>query len=134
MVLLSMTLYGSVNAQSIDKEMKNAACAYFMCLNHSNSGVIESAIVNIMKLKFFNPDIDYTKCIYKLEQLSKSGQTKFIRVKAYVAANYLKHPERFNWFKSGLYQEISTFFDEYSEKISASVREDSKPLASQQEN
>jgi hypothetical protein len=130
-VSVVLLLAGAVHAQSSDKVLKDATYAYFMCLNHPNYGVVESAVINIMKLKFVQPDRDYSKCLRKLEQLSKSGATKAIRIKAYVAVNYLKHPERFNWFKSGKYQEISEFFDEFGEKLTAGVSDDHLPLVVQ---
>lgn len=100
----------SLNEKSLQKGFIN----YFAALNRDNSGLIESAITNIMIMKLYFPDRNYDKVIEKLTELVTEGSTKLIRYKAFITCNYLKHPERFNWIKKGKLSEIKDFFNKYS--------------------
>ena len=45
-----------------------------------------------MVLKLYYPETDYSQIIQKLDELNLGKDTKTIRVKAFIAANYLKNP------------------------------------------
>lgn len=125
---LALLVSTNIQAQPAAQELAKASCQYFIALNHTNDGVVESAIINVMKLKLVYPGGDYSKCIRKLEELTESGSTRLLRQKAYIAANFLKNPERFNWIESGLYDEISKFFDKYCERLAAQFQKSDSTL------
>jgi hypothetical protein len=79
-------------AQSSDKSVDRAVKAYLTSLNSSNPGVVESTIENVMVLKVYHPEKDMSQIIQKLDELNLGKDTKTIRVKAFIAANYLKNP------------------------------------------
>ena len=79
-------------AQSPDKSVDRAVKAYLTSINSSNLGVVESTIENVMVLKLYCPEIDYSQIIQKLDELNLGNYPKTIRVKAFIAANYLKNP------------------------------------------
>lgn len=90
---------------------------YLQALNHSNQGVVESAIINVMKLKLNRPDADYRKIIKCLDKMVKENPNKIVRIKAYIAASYLKYPERFNWINTTSYEETDRLFNLLTEKL-----------------
>lgn len=79
-------------AQSSDKSVDRAVKAYLTSLNSSNPGVVESTIENVMVLKVYHPEKDMSQIIQKLDELNLGNDSKIIRVKAFIAANYLKNP------------------------------------------
>ena len=106
-----------VFANEVDQKIEKAKKAYGECLNTNVNGVIESTIINVMKMKAVYPDYNYSSLAKKLEKLSFDGPTQIIRYKAYIAANYLKHPERFSWIKADSYEEMTKFFALYESRL-----------------
>ncbi len=68
-------------------------------------------------MKLYYSERNYENLADKLNQLITEGISKSIRVKSFIACNYLKHPERYNWIKADSFQNVSKFFELYSEKI-----------------
>ncbi len=79
-------------AQLSDKSVDRAVIVYLTNINSSNPGVVESAIENVMVLKLYYPETDYSQIIQKLDELNLGNGPKTIRVKAFIASNYLKNP------------------------------------------
>ena len=50
---------------------------------------MESAIINIMKIKCHNTGIDYSNVIHKLQLLVENGKTNNIKAMALLCRNYL---------------------------------------------
>ena len=101
-ITLTIILLLSINsgiAQSY-KVAKASVPNYYKALNSDNHGMVESAIENLVKLKLFAPDLDFSKVAEKLDQLTEDGQTIQIKYKAFVANLYLESPEKFNWLSS----------------------------------
>ena len=112
-ITLTIILLLSINsgiAQSY-KVAKAAVPNYYKALNSDNHGMIESAIENLVKLKLFAPDLDYSKVAEKLDQLTEDGQTIQIKYKAFVANLYLESPEKFNWISSEDKDKQAKLFD-----------------------
>jgi len=80
-----------------NKVLERAPANYLRGLQKDNYGVVESAMINLMKLRTVYPDGDYEEISSELERLQQEGKTKSIRVMAYITANYLKSPDRFTW-------------------------------------
>ena len=112
-ILLSGFAYG----KSVEKSINNAPANYLLGLNHENQGVVESAITNVMLLKLYHPEMDLSAISEKLDDLTLNSQDKMIRLKAFIAANFIKYPERFNWIKKGDYEDAVAFFELYSAKL-----------------
>lgn len=66
---------------------------YLVCLNHHNDGVVESAIINLMKMNRERSDLSYQTTIDRLDTMSTEGRTANIRFLAFIAAKYLDDPE-----------------------------------------
>lgn len=104
-------------AQDAPTSLDNATENYLTGLNHHNNGVVESAITNVMLLKMYHPEKDFSVVTKKLDELTLKGPDKMVRLKAFIAANYIKHPERFNWIEKGDYEDAVAFFELYSARL-----------------
>jgi hypothetical protein len=107
----------SVKGTSLDHATDN----YLMALKQDNEGVVESAIIKVMKLKYYYPEKDYSEIKTQLEKLELDGQTESIRFMAYIVSNYLKHPERFAWVKKGVDENSDHFFSLINDQVVAQV-------------
>ncbi len=79
------------------KVWKRAPENYLRGLQRDNLGVVESAMLNLMKLKAVYPEGNYKNVSIELDRLQAEGKTKSIRFMAYITYNYLKNPDRFTW-------------------------------------
>jgi len=84
-------------AQIADQIISRALDSYIISLEHYNPGVVESAIENVMVLKSYYPKKDYSQVIQKLDELTLGHSQKTTRVKAMVAANFLKNTNELSW-------------------------------------
>ncbi len=64
-VLAGITLFfvNTISAQNDYASLEAAEENYLIALRHHNPGVVESAVVNVMKLKMFHPQKDYRALI-----------------------------------------------------------------------
>jgi len=108
--------FSNLNSIS-DQSLQRASINYYFALSRKNTGVIESAITNIMIMKLYFPERNYENFITKLTELSTDGKSKQIRYKSYIACNYLKHPERYSWIKKDSFKNTTELFNLFSEKL-----------------
>jgi transcription termination factor NusB len=104
---------------AINHAVKN----YVRALKCENIGVVESAIINLMALKYYYPDNDYSSVVEQLELLEDDGRTKSIRFTAYIVKNYFNYPDRFAWIDELNKDKDKFFFASISEKIHEQVDE-----------
>ena len=98
-ILLVLTFINFVSAgDTINYEA--ALENYLVALNSDNTGLVESGIENLIKLKVAVPEMDFNRASEVMETLSKTGKTNSICYKAFIGHLYLNHPERFNWLNS----------------------------------
>jgi hypothetical protein len=69
--------------------------AYHSSLNSDASTVVESAIYNIIVLKNYYPNKDYSDVIKSLKKLVNDGNTAKLRYIAQLASLYFEYPELF---------------------------------------
>jgi hypothetical protein len=103
----------SLKSTSLDRAPAN----YLMALKQTNEGVVESAIIKVMKLKYYYPEMDYSEITTQLEKLETDGKSESIRFMAYIVGNYIKHPERFAWIKKGVDKNTDQFFALINERV-----------------
>ena len=121
-LLILMLLLGGGMAQEDSLQpprvhVKEALQHYSRSLQHPNEGVVSSAIFKVVKLKMGYPGEDFTQPRAQLEMLMAEGHTPAIRLKAFVAASYLSHPEWFNWIGETEQQNADEFFQVLSERL-----------------
>ena len=90
---------------------KTVLNCYTKLLGHENEGVVKSTIQNIMKLKTVYPDLNYSKVIHKMEELSIKSESKKIRYNAYMAVNFFKYPKQLEWNLPKSYEELDKFLN-----------------------
>ena len=110
LTIILLVSFNSGFAQSY-KVAKRSLPNYYKALNSDNQGLVESAIENLVKLKLYAPDLDYSKVAEKLDQLADDGQSIQIKYKAFVANLYIESPEKFNWLSSEDKNEQVKIFD-----------------------
>jgi hypothetical protein len=101
-------------AQPPSKSLQNAEKNYLTGLRHSNRGVVESAIIQTMKLKQFHPQKDFTELIKALDSLSIKSSKKPIRIKTFFASNYLKQSQQDNLFTKNDFKDLADIMDAFT--------------------
>ena len=103
--------------QKVEHAIKN----YKVALESNNLGMIESAIINIMKLKYHYPEYNYSSLVPVLDSLESNDQSKSIRFMSYIVKNYLVHPERYAWLQKAELEFDTNLPVVIAEKISEQV-------------
>jgi hypothetical protein len=113
------------NVQPITEQHKieMAIKNYKKALESDNSGMIESAIINVMKLKYNYPDYDYSSLVQPLASLESTDMSKPIRFMAYIVKNYLEYPDRYAWMKDVQIKSDIDLYAAFAQKISEQVEE-----------
>jgi len=83
----------SDSVASRQKILKSGLRGYGIALRMDSETIVESAILNSVKMKFHVPDQDYSKIIGELRRLSLEAGTPGLRYKAYLAATFISNPE-----------------------------------------
>lgn len=99
--------------EAVNKAIDN----FIFGLRLDNTGVRESAIINVMELKLNYPELEYEPVADVLDSIAVAVENPVIQRKAYVAANFLRHPEWFSWIKKRTDEENVAFFRVLSMKI-----------------
>jgi len=84
---------------------------YKLCLKHENNGVVESALVNVVKFKYRCPNADYECIIKQLKHLSKNHENKKISQKAELVLQILQNSELIAEIGDNFYADIDQFLD-----------------------
>lgn len=76
-----------------DKEMANIRANYLTGLQHTNLGVVESSMMNVVKMKLVYPEEKCDKIQQKLSQIAMQGQNERLRYKAFLSVMCLQNPD-----------------------------------------
>lgn len=91
-VTISATNFGEQKTSALSKKMIEIALQEFpSSLNLAVPGVVESTIYNIVLVKNYFPDEDYSKIIKALNKVAQSDDNPSIRFKAHLALIYLTY-------------------------------------------
>jgi hypothetical protein len=107
----------SAERQKVDHAIKN----YKAALESDNLGMIESALINVMKLKHNYPDNNYTSLIPALESLENNDRSKSIVFMSYIVKNYLLYPDRYAWLDNAEIGSDKDFYATISQKVAEQV-------------
>ena len=80
-------------------------------LNHSNQGLVESTILNVLKYKCRYPQVDMSSLHKSLQRLSEKGKTQDIREKAALVHKLLQNPQLIPSCSKELYADPVRFFE-----------------------
>jgi len=128
-LLLTINIFASKSTKCDLAKMN-----YMKALESGYQSMIESAVINIMKLKMATPSEDFSELAEKLDQISKENSSKFICYEAYIVSNYLKFPERFNWIKAENSIQKEEFFNQFSKKLKRQLQNINRVYVSSGEN
>jgi hypothetical protein len=103
------------------EQCEAALTNYYHALNSDNQGLIESAIVCIVKLKMYAPGMDYSQIPDKLNELMENGPTDVIKYKSFIAVLYIEDPERFKWISAAQDPSKITTIDEIFARIESQI-------------
>jgi hypothetical protein len=104
-LIVILLMAAGVMSQTVDpveRYLEN----YRMALKSDNTGLTESAIINIIKMKMVYPQADYSKVVDALKRLMVKSPSQTIRYEAYLALGYLEYPDQFSWIEASGDQQI----------------------------
>ena len=99
-----MTAGDSISVVRKIQQLEKGTANYLQALHQRNDGLVESAMINLIKMKNRYPDLDYSQIIDQLRYLVKHGSTPSLRFLAYFTGLYLDDPETFGWLLQGDYE------------------------------
>jgi hypothetical protein len=103
--------------QRVEMAIKN----YKKALESENPGMVESAVINIMKLKHQYPTYDYSALIEPLTTLENTDESESIKFMSYIVKNYLEHPERYSWLEKAHLKFDKDLYVVIAEKVAEQV-------------
>lgn len=97
-IILSALLIAPISAKAAEKAktakyetvVEKSSKWFPVCLNSNYPGVVESTIYNIVILKKYYPEADYSNYIKALNKIAEKHSDASIRYKAQLAIMYLK--------------------------------------------
>ena len=113
------TAQTTIEQQKVNLAIKN----YKKALESENPGMVESAIMNVMSLKYNYPDYDYSSLIEPLTALENNDMSKSIRFLSYILKNYLNHPERYAWMEKAHLQFDEDLYTLLAQKVTVQMEE-----------
>lgn len=122
LIIVSMHLItANVFASSDVQNPKTIMNCYENSSNHENEWVVKSTIQNIMKLNTVYSELNYSKALKKLQELSVKSESKKLRYNAYIAINFLKYPDQLKWNLPDTYEELDDFLSNYEIKLDTPI-------------
>lgn len=115
--ILSKTEVVKADSQKIVRAIAN----YQRALTSQNNGAAESAIINIMNLKYTYPKHDYSPLVSELKNLEIEGGTKSIRFLSFIVKNYLLYPERYAWIETICCEQDKMFYTVIAERVKEQI-------------
>lgn len=85
----------SGNERSSSLDLQKFERNYLVCLSSGNSGVVESALGQLIHMRIAFPNADLTETKTRLIDLATRGYTRAIRQKAYVAIQVFADPQAY---------------------------------------
>ena len=83
------------------QQLEKGTANYLRALQQQNDGLVESAMINLLRMKSRYPDLDYNPIISQLRYLSRNGSTQSLRFLAYFTSLYLDDPGTVGWLLPG---------------------------------
>ena len=123
-IMIMAALLGIFTKTAFSQEQKSqeylekAIVAYEHSLDFKMPSVVESAIYNVIVMKKFYPDEDYSDLVDTINDLVADGKTPTLRYKAQLASLYFEYPQLFKNIEFKNTKEKPEFyFKQISEKL-----------------
>lgn len=109
-VIVTSGVMAQTQNASFNSRADNGKKNYMMALRSDNHGLVESATMQMTKIKLTVPTARFEDVKNVIDSLSVYGDTPSIRYKAYLASNVFENP---TWFAAKAYsgyQDTNEFF------------------------
>jgi len=103
--------------EKVEMAIKN----YKNALESDNLGMIESAIINVMRLKFTYPDYDYSSLLQPLALLENNDKSESVKFMSFIVKNYLEYPERYAWIEKAKLKFDKDMYAVIAQKVAEQV-------------
>jgi len=130
--ILSVSLFSQSSKkpeQTKDCKIDIAIQCYELCLKHTNEGVVESAIANVLMFKHLHPDANWENIEILLDELSNTSNSTRIQKRAYLVSQIMKNPALVSRIEEEFYQDVDQFFEILA--IGASLHQTDEHLLSE---
>jgi hypothetical protein len=84
---------------------------YVACLQSANNGVVFSTLINVMKMKYTYPRLNYNDIHHTLDSLSAQGKSERNCLIAQIVGAYLNNQIDLDWLAKQHYLQIHRYFD-----------------------
>jgi len=91
----------SITVFKMDLRLERGLANFLRALQHHNEGVVESAMINLLKMKYHYPGLDYGKVITLLQDLESSGRSQSIRFMAFITGRCLEDANTLSLLQEG---------------------------------
>ncbi len=120
-VVFTTGVMAQTDSFSNSSKMENGKKNYIMGLRSSNQGLVESAMMQVAKIKMLHPDANIEEIKDVIDNLSIKGNAPSVRYKAYLASNVCDNP---TWFAKKGYnsdEDVDEFFVSVAAQLQARV-------------
>lgn len=97
--------------RDLDPQIAVALQSYERCLTHTNLGVVESAVFNVLKYQARHPEVDMSRLHSQLLVLANDCSDGDIRRKARVVARIMIDRDLLAAINPGQFEDADQFFD-----------------------
>jgi len=98
---LTVMIQDSASIQKNRNQLEKGIANYLQALRQVNEGLVESAMINLIRMKFNYPDLDYSQSVKSLQSLAETGRTQSLRFLAFFTWHYLEDPVAISWLQQG---------------------------------
>ena len=118
-VVFTAGVMAQANSSSNSSKMESGKKNYMMGLRSSNQGLVESAMMQVAKIKMIVPAARFEDVKNVIDSLSIYGDTPSVRYKAYLASNVCENPA---WFAGKAYSGYQ-YNEEFFAAVAAQLQE-----------
>jgi len=99
-------------------QVERAKKNYLQGLSYNVDPLVESAIFNVMALRQYFPQHDYSAIAKRLAELSQNSPNATVRYKAFLAVQLMENPDWFGPYDFINREDRNVVFQDISQKIS----------------
>jgi hypothetical protein len=114
-------IIAEAHTPSLNSKLDNAKKNYLMGIRSTNQGLVESAMMQVAKIKIAYRASDFAEVKNVIDSLSVNATNPSIRYKAYLASNVCDNPTWFPHKDYAGHQDVNEFFESVAEQLQARV-------------
>ncbi len=113
-VLFSLSIFAKETQSIVEFKSEKIKCSvenYVLCLKHENLGVVESALVNVIKFRYRCNKADFKNILKQIKVLCVQDENKNISRKAELVYQILQNPELVAEIGDNFYSEVDQYLE-----------------------